>query len=122
MNHLANWIEIPVIDLDRAKKSYGAILDVHFSDMEIGAMSYALFSVDDKFNCGALIASDGRKPSQDGVTVYLNGGSDLAKVLARVKKAGGRVLVEKTPISKEAGFFGFFTDTEGNKMGVHSMS
>ena len=122
MNHLANWIEIPVIDLDRAKKFYAAILDVHFNDMEIGAMSYALFSVDDKFNCGALIAADGRKPSQDGVTVYLNGGSDLAKVLARVKKAGGRVLVEKTPISKEAGFFGFFTDTEGNKMGVHSMS
>jgi predicted enzyme related to lactoylglutathione lyase len=108
--------------MDRAQKFYAAILDVDFNDMEIGAMSYALFSVDDKFNCGALVSAGGRKPSQDGVTVYLNGGSDLAKVLARVKKAGGRVLVEKTPISKEAGFFGFYADTEGNKVGVHSLS
>jgi hypothetical protein len=40
--------------------------------------------------------------------------------LSRVEKAGGKVLLNKTFLSEEAGHIAFFTDTEGNKIGLHS--
>ena len=122
MNHLANWIEIPAVDLERAKKFYSKVFGVEFSVMQIGDTAYAVFGLDDRFNCGALACGASYKPSQDGVVVYLNGGEDLSEVLGRVPKAGGTVLVEKTFLAKEAGYFGLFVDTEGNKMGIQSMS
>ena len=54
--------------------------------------------------------------------VYLNGGSDLNNVLNRVETAGGQVLLAKTEIGEEHGFFAFFLDSEGNKVGLHSMA
>ena len=122
MNHLANWIEIPAANLARAKKFYAEILNVELNDMQIGDVSYSIFSVKDQFNCGALASGSSYKPSSDGVIVYLNGGDDLSKVLGRVKKAGGKVLLEKTFLSKEAGHIALFADTEGNKLGIQSMS
>ena len=58
----------------------------------------------------------------DGAVLYLNGGNDLAGPLSRVQGAGGQVLVEKTKINDEIGFFGLFLDTEGNRIGLHSSS
>ena len=52
--------------------------------------------------------------------VYLNGGEDLDAVLDRVEGAGGRKLSEKQDIG-ENGFVAFFMDTEGNRVGLHSM-
>ena len=65
---------------------------------------------------------DGYVPSMQGVVVYLNGGDDLSSMLARVEKVGGKVLLKKTFLSKEAGHIAYFADTEGNKIGLHSMN
>lgn len=122
MDHLANWIEIPVLDLKRAKEFYSKILDVKLTDIKLQDTAYAIFACEDAYNCGALACGPLYEPSRDGTVVYLNGGKDLSKILARVEKAGGAVLVEKTFLAKEAGYFGLFLDTEGNRMGVQSMS
>ena len=122
MNHFINWIEVPVTDIRRASKFYQAILDIELSEMQIGEVQYAIFPTEDRYNCGALVCGPSNKPSQHGVTVYLDGGDDLSKILARVKKAGGKVLVEKTFLAKEAGYFALFTDSEGNRIGVQSMA
>jgi len=53
--------------------------------------------------------------------VYLNGGADLALMLARVEGAGGSIAVPKTEIGSDFGFFAYFIDTEGNRVGLHSM-
>jgi uncharacterized protein len=87
-----------------------------------GDVSYSIFSVKDHFNCGALASGPSYKPADSGVVVYLNGSDDLSNVLGRVKKAGGKVLLEKTSLSKEAGYIGLFIDTEGNKLGIQSMA
>ena len=122
MDHLANWIEIPVSNMKRAVSFYGELLNLELHEMKLGPNDYALFGVTDKFNTGALVKGDGYVPSMDGAVVYLNGGDDLSKVLAKVKSAGGRVLSKKTFLSKEAGYVGYFKDTEGNKVGVHSVN
>jgi len=122
MDHLSNWTEIPVIDMKRAKKFYGELLGVHLSEMQMGGNDYALFELKDRFNTGCLVKGEGYTPSIQGVVVYLNGGNDLSTVLARVEKAGGKVLLKKTFLSKEAGHIAYFVDTEGNKVGLHSMA
>jgi uncharacterized protein len=60
------------------------------------------------------------KPTTDGAVLYLNAGDDLQPMLDKVKQNGGQVIVPKTQISPEMGFFALFIDTEGNKMGLHS--
>lgn len=121
MEHLTNWIEIPVKNMKRAVKFYSTILgNVSFHEMELGPVSYALFPTTDKFNCGALAQGEYYKPSADGIVIYLDGGKDLNQVLSRVAAAGGRVVVEKTFLTDEAGYIGMFLDTEGNKIGLQN--
>lgn len=121
MDHLSNWIEIPVVDMKRAKQFYGELLGVTLNEMQMGGNDYALFELKDRFNTGCLVKGNGYVPSHQGVVVYLNGGNDLSTVLGRVPKAGGKVLLKKTSLSKEAGHIAYFADTEGNKVGLHSM-
>jgi predicted enzyme related to lactoylglutathione lyase len=52
--------------------------------------------------------------------VYLNGGENLGTVLDKVEVAGGQVIMPKTDLG-ENGFMAYFADTEGNKVGLHSM-
>lgn len=122
MDHLSNWIEIPVTDMKRAQRFYGGLLGVALNEMQLGGNDYALFELKDRFNTGCLVKGKGYVPSKQGVVVYLDGGDDLSAVLARVAKAGGKVLLEKTFLSKEAGHIAYFVDTEGNKIGLHSMA
>ena len=122
MKHLINWVEIPSTDIKRAKKFYSTILGgIEFQDMEVEGTRYALFPVDDKFNCGALVQGKFHRPSADGITVYLDGGKDLDNILKHVEKAGGQVIMPKTYSGKEAGFVGMFLDTEGNRIGLQHL-
>ena len=122
MDHLSNWIEIPVLDMERAKRFYGKLLGVGLNEMRMGGNDYALLDIKDRFNTGCLVRGDGYVPSMQGVVVYLNGGDDLSAVLAQVTRAGGKVLLPKTFLSKEAGHIAYLVDTEGNKIGLHSMA
>jgi predicted enzyme related to lactoylglutathione lyase len=61
-------------------------------------------------------------PSAKGTVAYLNGGADLSTALRRVEKAGGKLLLGKTFLSDQAGHIAYFEDTEGNKIGLHSMA
>jgi predicted enzyme related to lactoylglutathione lyase len=105
----------------RAVSFYGELLDMELHAMRLGPNDYAIFSCTSSQNTGALVEGGGSTPSDEGVVIYLNGGKDLSGVLRRVEKAGGKVLLEKTFLSKEAGHIAYFADTEGNRIGLHSM-
>ncbi len=119
MKHLSNWIEIPVADMQRARKFYQRILGEDLPPvMELAGNEYSLFPSEDRFNCGALARGQGYVPAAEGVTVYLDGGDDLDGFLARVSKAGGTVVLPRTYLGKEAGHIGLFLDSEGNRIGL----
>lgn len=121
MQHLTNWVEIPVKNMTRAVKFYSAILGgVTLKELELGPVRYALFPSDDKYNCGALAQGDCYTPSADGIIIYLDGGKDLNQTLSRVVPAGGQVVMEKTFLADEAGYIGMFLDTEGNRIGLQN--
>ncbi|OYD49783.1 VOC family protein [Acidovorax kalamii] len=121
MPHTLNWFEIPVTDFARAKAFYETVLGVTITPMAMGPTMMGMLSTDPEAVGGAIVQGEGGVPSQNGTMVYLNGGDDLAPLLARVAQAGGQVVVPKTEIGSDFGFFAHFVDTEGNKVGLHSM-
>ncbi len=117
-----NWFEIPVTDFNRARIFYNAIFDFEMPEMQMGPGKMGILLHDrEKGVGGAIVWSDGCVPSMTGTLVYLSGGSNLATVLDRVAGAGGEVLTGKTSIGDGMGFIGMFRDTEGNRVGLHSM-
>ena len=120
--HAINWFEIPVTDFARAKAFYQTVLGITIEPMEMGPMMMGFLTSDQTAVGGAIVQAEGCTPSALGTIVYLNGGDDLAPMLARVASAGGSVAVPKTDIGNGFGFFAHFMDTEGNKVGLHSMA
>jgi predicted enzyme related to lactoylglutathione lyase len=121
MSSVLNWFEIPVTNFSRAQAFYEKVLQIAIPPMDMGSVTMGMLSSDPQAVGGAIVHGDGGIPSRNGTLVYLNGGDDLAPMLARVEAAGGTVLVPKTEIGNDFGFFAHFIDTEGNKVGLHSM-
>ncbi len=120
MANAVNWFEIPVSNIERARKFYENIFDNELIPMDMGDDYHMVMFPSENGVGGAIIQGAGYTPSQEGSLVYLNGGDDLSEVLGKVEAAGGQVAVPKTSIG-ENGFFAFFIDSEGNKVGLHSI-
>jgi predicted enzyme related to lactoylglutathione lyase len=119
--HAISWFEIPVTDFARAKAFYEAVLGRPIETMTMGPSTMGFLSTSPDAVGGCIVQEPGVEPSRTGTLVYLNGGDDLAPMLARVEGAGGSVVVPKTDIGSGFGFFAHFIDTEGNRVGLHSM-
>lgn len=122
MENLINWFEIPATDFSRAVSFYKAILSLEIKETEMFGTKMGFFPTDGKNVSGAIVLGEDYKPSSDGVIAYLNGGKDLQTMLDKIENNNGKVIVPKTQISPEMGYFGMFIDSEGNKMAIHSIS
>jgi predicted enzyme related to lactoylglutathione lyase len=121
MANTINWFEIPVLDFERAKNFYGDILEVKIEKTEMGGDLMGFLPVQNRGDVsGAIVFGNNYVPSDKGVLIYLNGGEDLNGILSRVEKAGGKIVVPKTLITEDIGYFAIFFDTEGNKIALHS--
>lgn len=126
MQNAISWFEIPSTDLERAAKFYETIFGVSLFPMDLPNIKMRMFPVDNPeagHVGGAVVDSGGfHKPSAtDGPLIYLNGNPDVQIVLDKVEKAGGKIMVPKTEISPEYGFMAVIIDTEGNRIGLHSI-
>lgn len=119
-----SWFEIPATDLERATRFYETLFDVQMIPMDLPNIKMRMFPVADMMNdIGGAIVDGGEffKPSStDGVLIYLNANPDVQNILDKVEAAGGKIVVPKTEISPEYGYMGVITDTEGNRIGLHS--
>jgi uncharacterized protein len=119
------WFEIPVKNMNRAKEFYETILDINLVDTggEKKGEEMVLFPRLPDVSMGrtdmvsgSLIKADRLHPSGDGILIYLNANPSIGKVIARIEKAGGKIIQPKT--KNPAGWICIFTDTENNKMGL----
>lgn len=117
-----SWFEIPVIDMERAKKFYSQVFDYEFQDIPFGDAQMSFFpgKMENPGAAGSLFKGPMAVPSTEGVTIYIEINPDLQSAIDRVEEAGGKILLQKTSIG-EFGFMGYFLDTEGNRVGLHSM-
>ena len=118
-----NWFEIPTIDFDRAVRFYSEIYAFDMATSNMGDIKMGFFMHEQGVGIGgAIVSGDGNKPSEYGAKLYLNGGADLLTVLDRVIDAGGSIVMGKTLISDDIGYFAIFDDSEGNRINLHSMN
>ena len=121
-SNIAVWFEIPATKIKRAIKFYQDILDIEIVEEEMDGLKLGLFPHDDKESVsGAIIHGMDFGPSKEGSVIYLHGGDDLTVALSKVEGAGGKVIIPKTHLGDEIGHIAHFIDTEGNRIGIHSM-
>lgn len=120
MKNLVSIIEIPAADLKRAIRFYGSVLGTSIQEAEMGDVKMGIFPNEVGSVNVVLASGSDYKPGTEGSIIYLNAGADLQAVLDKIEPAGGKIIVPKTAISAEMGFFALFIDSEGNRMGLHS--
>ncbi len=124
MKNAISWFEIPSSDLGRATKFYETIFNVKLNPLDLPNIKMRMFPLEDMMGVGGAVVDSGgfHKPSgTEGPLVYLNGNPDVQKILDKVEAAGGKIMVAKTEISPEYGYMAVIIDTEGNRIGLHSV-
>ncbi len=120
MKSYISIFEIPATNISRAITFYENILNVDIEKIEMPDMEMGILPYEDQIVTVVIVKGEGYEPSSLGATVYLNGGDNLQPVLDQIEKSGGKIIVPKTPLADESGFFAIFLDSEGNKLGLHS--
>lgn len=119
-----SWFEIAATDINRAQRFYEAIFEIKMRALDLPQIKMRMFPIEDPMGVGGAVVESGgfhRPSASDGVLIYLNGNPDVQQVLDRVEAAGGKIVVPKTEISPEYGFMAVIMDTEGNRIGLHSI-
>lgn len=141
MAKLIRWFEIPVKDFKRAVKFYTKVIRVDFFFEEFRGVPHAIFKTtsDNQFEIsGALVEVKDFPENNIGSVLFFNADSGMDDILQRVEENGGTILlrktliknttedgkvfIAKTLIDNNTGYFAYFLDSEGNKMGLYSNS
>lgn len=117
---MINWFEIAVTDFDRARKFYETIFGIQMKTTELQGYKMAFFPNEEGGVSGAICYGEGYIPSGAGALLYLNANPDVNLVLDQTVIAGGKIIVPKTLIGENAGYYAFIVDTEGNRIALHS--
>ena len=115
------WVDIPVIDLDRAIGFYSAVLGAKVAKQEMKEFSFALLPHEQNNVSGCLVPGGGIKPSDQGPLVYLNVHGRLDQALEAARQNGAAVLQPKQAIPPH-GFRAIIKDSEGNRVALHSQT
>ena len=123
MSHRVVWVDIPVVDLDRAIAFYAAVLGTPVTreaSAGEGDGAFGLFAHSGSDVAGCLYVADERNgPSPRGPLVYLNVDGRLAAAERAVAEHGGRVLHPAHAIGAH-GHRAIVLDSEGNRIALHS--
>ncbi len=113
------WVDIPVVDLDRAAAFYAAVLGAPVSIHDTGGMTLAFLPSGSGEVGGCLFKSNTVTPGKSGPLIYLNCNGRLDAAVAEVEKTGGKVLMWPQSIAPH-GTRAIVLDSEGNRIALHS--
>ena len=107
-------IEIASTDLAKSRAFYSAIFGWAIQD-NAPFSEYWFFKAGDTSGAFTL----GAKPSDNGPILVL-AVEDIPSTLEQIEMAGGSKLTEKTEIGGNMGYYAYFKDPSGNKLGIWS--
>lgn len=122
MANVLVWADIPVIDMERARRFYsemlageltvmpGGMWDVAVPPREMGPIAFDLTTI------------EGLKPCADGITIYFDSAGDIDGMVRRAEAAGGTIQSPPTDMGPMVGVLAFVIDTEGNRIGIRQAS
>jgi len=120
-DNVAAWFEIPASDFARAVGFYEKVFETRLITENMGGAQLAVFPYERPGMSGCVIQGEGYKPGCDGCVIYLETKGALDGPLARAVAHGGKVALAKTALPEGMGFYAHFVDSEGNRVGLHSM-
>jgi len=107
--------EIPATDPEKLSAFYQKVFGWKF-DKWAGPMEYWMI-VTGGYSCPGINGGMMRKPGGISSTTNTIGVESVDGAIAAVSKAGGKLVMPKTPIPG-VGYFAYCEDTEGNMFGV----
>ena len=122
--NMVGWFEIPVSNMERAKKFYEKVFDITIHTQQFGDTLMGWFPFPDDQEAqgagGSLVQNaEFYKPMANGTLVYFSS-PEITFELQKVEEAGGVILQEKTLIREDIGFMALVLDSEGNRIALHS--
>lgn len=115
-----SYVAIPADDFERAFAFYSEITNGLIYRNPKVPFPMAYFANENTLNVGHLFQLPNFKPSADGAIVYMELAKDLNETISKILNAGGKVIMPKTLIAPDKGYWALFLDTEGNKLALHS--
>jgi len=120
---MVGWFEIPVEDMERARKFYEEVFDISISVHDLGGIIMGWFpgGQGKTGSSGSLVKHEMYIPSDTAGPLLYFSCKDLAAELAKVINAGGTIIQQKKEIGGGHGFMALLKDTEGNRIAMHSL-
>ena len=138
MPNVVVWVDIPVKDMERARKFYEHLLGNPIEVLPGSEGSSALLmpmgtgsEMDvsaDLATAGSQLGFEGQQirmtepSSTHGPIIYLSAQDDIDGMLERAVQAGGRVHAPKQDFGEMGGWLALIVDTEGNLIGLSQSS
>ena len=121
-NNLVGWFEIYVHDMQRARTCYESVFQTQLSRLaDTGPEMWAFPMQEETYGrAGALVHIPGVPSGASSAIVYFRC-ADCAVEAERAAAGGGELHKEKFSIAPY-GFIALVPDSEGNRIGLHSMS
>ncbi|GAB4529916.1 MAG: VOC family protein [Anaerolineae bacterium] len=112
------WVEIPVMEMDRAARFYEALFGVKLEISKDEVRQTATIFNSEGTGVGlSLTQNDTFPPSASGPLPYFMV-DDLEASLKKVEEAGGRVIMARSEMSPD-NYYATFADTEGNTLAFY---
>lgn len=120
LKHVVVWFEIPAANFERAVGFYENLMGYQLRREDMGGMKNGVFPYSEGTISGCVMENPG-KAGKDGVIIYLNCNGFLDEAVNRVGKAGGKLCGPMHELPGDMGRFIHIEDTEGNRVGLHSI-
>ena len=120
MSNQIVWVDIPIVDLDRAISFYSGVLGTPITKEGGPGFAFGLLphSEGDVGGCLYLPGPE-NAPSKMGPLIYLNVEGRLPQAVESVPSSGGQVLKDIHEIGPH-GFCAIVLDSEGNRIALHA--
>lgn len=133
-----SWFEIPATDFLRATDFYEKVFNVKISKTKFNGVSHGIFQLKEGQTSGAIVNVEALPEKGYGPVIFFNGYGNISLILENVVDHGGTIIKKKTLIKNlmedgssviprtlidgAVGYYAYFYDSEGNKMGLYSNS
>lgn len=117
MQNFIAWLDIPVLDLERAKKFYSSVFAVECQDQHAETFTMSILRDLNGQKLGSLVLANDRAPSWQGTRIHLHANAPIADLLERTQQNGGKIIEE--PNEMPSGKFALIEDSEGNRIGLY---
>ena len=138
---LISWFEIPVYDFKRGLLFYSKVFKhLDFDVTEFNGIPHAIFKPTNSSRefvmSGALVKYEKKNEQGCGPVLFFDANLGMEDMLNRIQEYGGtiiknksliknkledgRTVIPKNLIDGNVGYYAYFSDSEGNKIGLYS--